>query len=369
MHTQNNTPRWAAGLLTCLLLFNFASLVAQESTTVSWRQAQRQSDDWYGSPEAIRIADNLLVYQHATGGWPKNLDMAAELSDDEISAVRSAKTDPDDELGRPTIDNRATHTQLRYLAKVLDRTGEDRFRESFLRGVDYLLEAQYGNGGWPQFYPLRKGYYSHITYNDGAMIGVLEVLHSVARGEYDFVDQDRRKAAGEAVDRGVDVILRTQITVDGQLTAWCAQYDAESLEPAKARAYELVSLSGSESVGIVEFLMELDAPSPGVVRAVRAAIDWFERVQLRGLRLVRTPVPDEPGEYDVMIAFDPTSDRSLWARFYEIGTNYPIFVGRDGVVRYTLAEVEYERRVGYSWIGDYARELLEEDYPAWEAKR
>ena len=367
MQTQNIHP-YCTGLVFILCLFYLPSLVAQDTGTLTWRDAQRQPADWYGSPEAVRIADNLLVYQHATGGWPKNLDMAAELSHDEAAHIQSAKADPEGELGRPTIDNRATHTQLRYLAKVVQQTGEDRFRVSFLRGVDYLLEAQYDNGGWPQFYPLRKGYYSHITYNDGAMIGVLEVLQSVAKGEYAFVDQDRREAAREAVDRGVDVILRTQLVVDGQPTAWCAQYDAETLEPARARAYELVSLSGSESVGIVEFLLQLEDPSPAVVNAVHAAVEWFENVQLRGLRLLRTPVPDEPGEYDVMIAFDPTSDRSLWARFYEIGTNYPIFVGRDGIVRYTLAEVEYERRVGYSWIGDYARELLEKDYPAWKER-
>jgi len=34
-------------------------------------------------------------------------------------------------------------------------------------GVDYLLDAQHDDGGWPQFYPIRKGYSEHITYNDG----------------------------------------------------------------------------------------------------------------------------------------------------------------------------------------------------------
>ena len=54
------------------------------------------------------------------------------------------------------------------------------WNNAFRRGLDYLLKAQYPNGGWPQFYPLRNGYWSHITYNDDAMAGVLELLRDVA---------------------------------------------------------------------------------------------------------------------------------------------------------------------------------------------
>ena len=45
---------------------------------------------------------------------------------------------------------------MRYLARVYNGTGYERFKESFLRGIDYLLEAQYDNGGWPQYYPLSR---------------------------------------------------------------------------------------------------------------------------------------------------------------------------------------------------------------------
>lgn len=59
----------------------------------------------------------------------------------------------------------------------------------------------------------------------------------------------------------------------------------------------------------------------------------------------------------------------MWARFYDLATNQPIFVGRDGVAHGSLAEIEHERRVGYSWLGPYARDLLERRYPAWRAVR
>jgi hypothetical protein len=45
-----------------------------------------------------------------------------------------------------------------------------------------------------------------------------------------------------------------------------------------------------------------------------------------------------------------------------------MFVGRDGAVKATLAEVEYERRTGYVYLGDFAARLLNETYPAWRKR-
>ena len=45
-----------------------------------------------------------------------------------------------------------------------------------------------------------------------------------------------------------------------------------------------------------------------------------------------------------------------------------MYVGRDGVVRDKLADIEYERRVGYNWVGEFAADLLEKDCPAWQKR-
>ena len=60
--------------------------------------------------------------------------------------------------------------------------------------------------------------------------------------------------------------------------------------------------------------------------------------------------------------------KPMWARFYEIDTNRPFFCGRDGVKKYALAEIEYERRNGYAWLGYWPESLLSKDYPAWKAR-
>ncbi|WP_246000616.1 pectate lyase [Pontibacter diazotrophicus] len=291
--------------------------------------------------------------------------MAKILSEEEKEVLLS-KAEKEDVA---TIDNGATFTQLEYMARVYEATGQEKYKKGFLRGLDYLLEAQYENGGWPQYYPIRKGYYEHITFNDGAMIGVMQLLRDVAQRKepYTFVDAARRNLAAKAIEKGLHVILQTQIKVDGRLTAWCAQHDRHDLTPQKARAYELRSVSGGESVGIVKYLMEIENPSPDIVRAVEGAVSWLERVKITGIRVDRVKDPSMKRGHNAVVVKDPSAP-PLWARFYEIGTNKPMFVGRDGIVRDKLSEIEEERRNGYSWYVSSPQELLEKDYPDWKQK-
>jgi PelA/Pel-15E family pectate lyase len=122
-----------------------------------------------------------------------------------------------------------------------------------------------------------------------------------------------------------------------------------------------------ESVGIVEYLMDIDQPSPEVKQAIRSAVAWFNLAKIDGVAVRWAPDPSLPRGRDRVLTPDPDA-KPVWARFYEIGTNKPMYVGRDGVARSQLADVEYERRVGYNWIGDFAAELLTKDYPAWQKK-
>jgi PelA/Pel-15E family pectate lyase len=292
-----------------------------------------QPTAWYESPEARAIADSVLAWQLDTGAWPKNIDMTPLAT----SLARVEKPGPQES----TIDNGATTTQIRFLGRVYQKTRTAAYRRAVLRGIEYLLRAQYPNGGWPQYFPLRKGYYTHITYNDDAMASVMMLLWDVADGSagLPLFDDELRERANVAVGRGLDVIVKTQIRVDGRLTAWCQQHDEGTLEPRPARTFEPVALVSAESAGLVRVLMRVDDPHTRVRAAVEAAVAWLRAVRIDG--------------------------RDRWARFYEIGSNRPIFAGRDGIVRYRVEEIEQERRDGYSWHGDYAATLLNRDYPAW----
>ena len=320
----------------------------------------RQKSQWYNSAEARSVADSVIQYQSPQGGWPKSTDLA--------KPPRRPEDIPPPGRGRAnSLDNEATTLPMAFLGRVAHATGESKYRDSFLSGVDYLLAAQYPNGGWPQFWPLRKGYYSRITYNDGAMIRAMTILRDVAGGKppYDFVDAPRREKVARAVARGIDCILKTQIKQDGKLTAWCAQHDEKTLDPAWARAYEPPSLSGGESVGIVRFLMSIEEPTPEVVAAIEGAVAWFRSAAMKGVRHER--VRGEDGRSERRLVPDPDAGL-LWARFYELGTNRPLYVDRDSVFRYDYAEISYERRSGYSYHGTWAASLIATEYPAWRQK-
>ncbi len=201
------------------------------------------------------------------------------------------------------------------------------------------------------------------------MAGVLSLLLDVSEGRepFAFVDGDRRARAARAVEKGTSAILASQVVSGGVRTAWCAQHDEETLAPRPARAFEPVALASSESVGVVRFLMRLPTPSREVVAAVDAAVAWLRSVRIDGLRVERRTDPALPGGVDTVATPDPAAP-PVWARFYEIGTNRPLFSGRDGVVRSSLAEIEHERRTGYAWYVDAPASLLSKEYPAWKAK-
>jgi PelA/Pel-15E family pectate lyase len=140
-----------------------------------------------------------------------------------------------------------------------------------------------------------------------------------------------------------------------------------TLAPAMARKYELISLSGSESVPIVEFLMEISHPPAEIVEAVQGAVAWFARSKIEGIEVKAVPAPGTPKGVDLVVVKNPAAPPQ-WARFYEIETNRPIFSGRDSVKKYSMAEIEYERRNGYRWYVERPAKLLSQEYPEWRKR-
>jgi PelA/Pel-15E family pectate lyase len=324
-----------------------------------------------GMPTAAQdaLADNMLLFQRSSGGWPKHinevkLDYSKVLSPQEKEAVLGDRNRND-----ATIDNQATTKEIRHLVKAYAKSGNSAYREAAERGVRYLLAMQYPNGGFPQFYPDTSGYRNRITYNDNAMINALAVLRDVGCGlnGFDKLDAALTRPATKAVERGIDCILKTQIKSKGKLTAWCAQYHHRTLQPVKARSFELASISGSESVGIIQFLMEIEKPTPAVRTAILSAVEWLEAVKISGFRFEDIDAPGMPNGKDRVLVPDP--DATVWARFYDIETNKPFFTGRDGIKRASLAEVEHERRTGYAWYGTWPEALLRKHFPAWCKKQ
>jgi len=320
----------------------------------------------YKSTEITAIADNIVLFQKDNGGWPKNYDMQAILTADQVDSVQQSKSKTN-----TTFDNRTTYSHIAYLAKVYNYTKTEKYKTAALKGLDFVIKSQYGNGGWPQYYPLEENNYSRdITYNDDAMAGVMWMLKDIVDGkpEYSFIDNAYRIQLQSAFDKGLDCILKTQINDAGQPTAWCQQYDEKNLQPAWARKFEPPSICNGESPKIVLLLMNIKHPSEEVIYAVQSAVTWFKMSALKGIRIETFDAPEMVTPYrisktDKRVVEDANAP-IIWARYYELKTHRPLFCNRDSKVVYTLAEVQRERRDGYSWYTYEPQKVLNK-YPAW----
>ena len=295
--------------------------------------------------------------------------MLAILNDEQKKAIQATHANQD-----TSFDNHNIHSQVDYLARAYVMLGNSQYREACVRGFDFILASQLPNGGFPQRFPHPTGYAAHITFNDGVMMGILNVLEDASRHlpQWSWLDASRQQKAKDAVDRGVACILKCQIIVDDQRLGWCQQHDENTFAAAPARTFELASLCPQDSTEIVRFLMRFETPSPEIVSAVQGTVAWLEKATLKGIRVEHVPAPvvDFPrhrADFDAVVVQDPKS-RPIWARHYEIGTNRPIFAGRDAIKRYALAEIERERRTGTPWYGYWPQKLLRDEYPRWQAR-
>lgn len=344
--------------LLILLCLTLAGHSAAADKTPSAKRFLKRDAAWFRSEEALRVADNLVTWQADNGAWQEEKDL--------VSAPYSG----DRKKLKGTFDDHATTDEVRFLAKVIaGGSSKPAHRESFDRALRCILSAQYGNGGWPHRPPPVKGYDTRITFNDNTMSRLMWLLKEVANDSvYAFVPAETRQACANAFDRGVRCILRCQIVVDGRRTVWCAQHDEVDFSPRPARTFELVSFSGMESIDLIRILMSVEKPDAETKAAVEGAVAWFEAHKLTGLRVDTVDDPKAPKGKDHVVVKDPGAP-ALWARFYDLRTGQPYFCDRDGVPKPALADLGYERRNGYSWLGAYARDLLAKDYPDWKRRR
>lgn len=384
------TKRTAHLLALVLTIFSFVFTAAQSNkeskTSISTKPFSDGVNHWYHikdktnivnpipnqpqypESEYTKIADNILYFQRDNGGWPKNYDMKAILTPGQIKDVVKTKS-----ILHTTFDNATTYTHTYYLAQVYTLTKTEKYKLGCLNGIDFILKAQYSNGGWPQYFPLEKGYSRYITFNDGGYMGIMELLEKIISGDpnFAFLDSKTKSKVSEAYQKGIDCILKMQIVDQGKLTAWCQQHDDVTLLPAWARAFEPPSICNGESAGVVLFLMNIDNPNEKIIQSVQAAVKWFSDSKIYNTRVETFDAPQFESKYmtvtkDNRVVTDPTAP-PIWTRYYELGTGKPLFCDRDSKYLYSMAEVSRERRVGYAWY-TYNPEKVLKKYPEWQKK-
>lgn len=383
-----------------ILFLGFLSLIILNQADDRVRYLQqgqnilRMNSEWYKSDAAIQIANNIILFQRNDGGWSKNKDLTSiqgntalervsrkdyliEYSTQERDMISNDKRRTDS-----TFDNGKTWTELRYLAKVYSATNREEYKLSFNRGLDLVLETQYENGGWPQLPDFENrwswdmsrwnpdGLERLITFNDNVVVSLIELLKDIrdGLGDFQFVDNERKLLASDAVDKGISMILASQVYQNSRKTAWAAQIDERTFEPRWGRNFEPPSIDSGESVAVIELLMSLENPNEAVIEAIQLAVKWLDEVKILNTRVVRGTEPFEAlGRANRLDAFiiEDSEAPPIWARMYELNTYKPVFASRNDTIYYNLADISMERRSGYGWYGYGPSDLLNQKYPEW----
>lgn len=345
--------KWLAGLLASVLILsaalapasvsmpqnlkneNYLAAVSAAEEDYPWSTYLKKDASWFGGSEAIKIADECIQFQVAgEGGWQKGMTTAHT-----------------GDWAHSTIDNDATTSQIRFLMRTYQQTKQQKYLDCAMRGVDCLFKMQYINGGWMQCLNTGGTYHAHITLNDGAYIHVLQIMKDMSSksGDFTAVSDSYAQKAQASLEKGIQCLLDMQISG----AAWCQQHDEYTLKPTSARAYELPSTCTSESAGVITFLYQYAKEHPertDIRVSVNTAIEWFKKVTLTGIEFVKS------GD-DKIVRENPNAS-PLWARFYELGTDRPLFSDRDSSVHYNVMEISQERRTGYSWYGNWGKNVV-----------
>lgn len=300
------------------------------------------------TPDAY--GENITTWQMSHGGFSKAMD-SSYLQPWNGTASLSAWSANGVALGM--FDNNATVMEVQFLSNLYKTTSsattKAKVKASVNKAIGFVLNSQLPNGGWPQVYPKRGNYSDNATYNDNAMVRVMvmvkDLLAKKAPFDSDIADTSNFAKLRTALQKSVDFAVKAQIVEDGAPTVWCAQHDPATYAPAGARAYELASKSGSESVGIVAFLMSWPDQTAEVRKAVNGALAWYRKTRVADLKFSNG-------------AFVASSGASMWYRFYNVENDSQFFCDRDGIKTYDFMSVSEERRTGYQWGGDYGTALL-----------
>lgn len=340
-----------------LVLVSFGFSYEPPSTAVSKINSYRGYSELTSAASGMDIDQytyNMTTWQIANGGFYKAMANSYKnpYSGGEKSGWRSATGED-----LATIDNNATIQEMRLLAVRYKETTNSNykaiFKESFNKAVNFILTMQRSSGGIPQVWPKRGNYSDHVTLNDNAMIRVMVTMMDIANAtspfDSDIIDETTRIKMTKALDKAIEYLLKAQIVNNGNLTVWCAQHDTLNYAPRPARAYELESKSGSESAGVVWFLMNWPEQTETIQKAIKGAIAWYKKTRVTGLYFNK-----KAG------TFESRDGNVLWYRFYEVDTDDYFFCDRDGVSTKTqdFTKISEERRTGYQWAGDYGTALL-----------
>jgi len=200
--------------------------------------------------------------------------------------------------GNCTFDDNVSQGATAFLMHLYMETLDSTYYAPMKKALDFVLMAQYPNGGWPQRYPLAYDYVhdgfddytSNYTLNDNAMNNTILLLLEA----YETLGDEDYLASAK---RGGDFFLISQ--GPEEIPAWSEQYDM-NLQPDWGRTHEPPAFATRQTAHTAEMLIRLAlyTADKRYLRPVPATLEWIESSKMGIL---------EDGKYDLARYFDPES--------------------------------------------------------------
>jgi len=344
----NNLAADASGVLVVTTGINVSG------ASVVYNGINIQSEAWYGSPNSLNIAANLLMMQRFDGGWPRGIGQGDAgqgwgnqnlAQPNDINGAWASRNALDAYFGRGITTN-----ETRFMLRMYEATRIERYLEAGLRGLDAILSAQIQTGaaagGWPYYITRREDHRGGASFSDSSMIRIMELLEDINADHFpNAVNPIRSAASQTAFDMGLDAILNLQIPsnafADGitRPTGWSLHHHSTSVvntvandgglpridgEPMQAREFEPPHISGRESVWMLDYLMTIDNPSERIINAIHSGVNFFAYTEIWGYSHIS--ISTTAGS-DRILQRDDTAG-PIWARFICMETFNTLFTDR-----------------------------------------
>jgi PelA/Pel-15E family pectate lyase len=308
-------------------------------------RAFEATGDEYYVKAVNEVAEALMYGQLESGGWTNCIDF-----DPKGARVAKYRNGRGRGKNNSSLDDGQSQTAIRFImaADKANKFMNEDISRSVKQALEALLAAQFDNGGFPQSwtgpvdsFPVRaanfpdtdyrtveriKNYWDMPTLNDNVCVHVAQVF-------MDAHEIYHEPAHLEALKRLGDFLLLAQMP-DPQ-PAWAQQYNF-NMQPVWARRFEPPAISGHESQAIVGLLLDIAryTRDEKYLKPIPKALDYLERSTLRDGQI---------------------------ARYYELKTNHPLYMERQGDV-YTPTYDDSSLPSHYSWktksrVADLRRQL------------
>lgn len=273
--------------------------------------AYRATNNEYYYTAAEKAARAIIWGQSDEGGWNYMIDFAGDRSLKQWYSTIGKNGWRLEEFqhyyGNATFDDDVTSDAARFLMRMYLEKMDPVYKPALDKAIDFIIESQYPNGGWPQRYPLRSGFENHgfpdytafYTFNDDVIWENINFLMQcyLVLGQERFLDP---------IYKGMEFYRISQDSCG----AWGQQLNME-MKAASARTYEPAAFLPSTTCENAMYLIRFYklTGDKKFLEGIPKAIEWLEASKL-------------PKEKQEGHRTHPT--------FVDAITNKPIYVHRKG---------------------------------------